>query len=309
MSWRTDSSAELLPHFKGAAAFFGIGEPLSMERVGGHANKNYRVRTVAGSFIFKVVIEHPLEDLITEVLYLDRLAKNGFPAAQYVKTAHGDFYYRGDDGTLIVVLAELPGTAPPCDENTNFAIGQTIARLHTVEAAGLPSRYHWLRRSYLQETIEALTDQFAAERTQLTNALSCIEVFPYDHLPQSIIHGDMSPRNSLFLDGQLVAFLDWEECGMAPCILDFAVCAIFFSEDGKLVPQHYRALAKGYLSVRSFTKLELEFLPMAFNVVGLTISAWGLYQFGVRHPDPEMVKGWNYYWDMTLNPRQLPDIT
>ncbi len=47
------------------SSYFDLGSVLSQQQVGGNANENYLVTTEMGEFIFKLLLNHPLEDSAT----------------------------------------------------------------------------------------------------------------------------------------------------------------------------------------------------------------------------------------------------
>lgn len=307
MSWEKDEGLQLRDTFQDAADYFSIGSIEDTKRVGGNANKNYFITTDKGKYVFKKIIEHPIEDLQSEIAYLERLRDHNLPAAFYLSPQGlSPIYKRGDQ--TIVVLPRLEGVPPKPTPEQLQSIGSFIAKLNLIPKDGLPERNHWLRKSYLTEGI-LLIERHLPERTAPFKAvLDDLRGFKYDDLPHGIVHGDMSPENCLYKDNEAVGFLDWEEVGKAPAVLDLATCILNFCfEDDKFNSENFNNLSSGYNKIRPLSGTEIESLPDAIRYAGLTLSVWRLIQFGISHPDSEKVKGGEYYWRYGLDKLVLPE--
>lgn len=304
MAWEKDEGSKLRDDFDSTTAFFELGKVSSTKRIGGRANKNYQVITDEGRFIVKFIIEHPLGDLETELNYLARLQEHDYPAAYYLKSPDGSQIFQ-HNGNTIVALPELKGDHPDRTPELCRSIGANIANLHSIPHESLPDRNHWLKQSYMPRTLSLLEEKYPKEVAIMESELEDLKDLDYSGLPQSIIHGDMSPENCLYEGGKLVAILDWEEVGVAPSVLDIGTCVLNLCFEGnKFNPELFTKLIEGYESVRPLSKQEKDSLLTAVRYAGLTLTVWNLYQFGVLHPDEQEIK--NFYWDMGLPELQLP---
>ena len=306
MSWETDEGPKLRNTFDQAANFFEVGQIIDTKRVGGNANKNYVVTTDQGDYVFKLIIEHPRKDLEDEIQFLERLAQYNFPASYYQKSPQGNSIYESN-GDLIVSMPKLNGENPTLSPEVCAAIGQNIAKLHTIPSENLPNRNHWLRQTYLEDTISKVEKEFPDEAKKIRAEQETLKSFNYQELPMGIVHGDMSASNCLFVNNQLTAMLDWEEVGIAPVVLDLATCILNLCyQDNKLNPELYQKILESYQTVRPLSSLEKTSLASAMKYAGLTLSVWRLAQFGIHHPDPEKIKDYEDYWKMNLDTLQLP---
>lgn len=306
MSWEVDEGSKLAGTFQATAEFFGLGNVLDSRRVGGNANKNYQIITDKGDFVFKVILEHPLEDLKTEIVYLERLKESAFPATYYLPSLNGSQIFQ-HDGQVLVAMPKLNGENPTPSEDICFSVGQNIARLNTIPTHSLPQRNHWLKQDYLSRAVEKIKQHFPEKARRFEESFGFLKDFPYGELPQSIVHGDMAPVNCLYKDSQLIGFLDWEEVGLAPSILDLGTCILNFCFDrNEFKSELYKAMINGYQQVRQLTPLELKSLQASIRYAGLTLSSWRLLQFGIYHPDSGKIKDYEYYWTMNLDNLRLP---
>ncbi len=304
MTWEVDEGPKLKDAFDATANYFDIGRVISTKRVGGNANKNYKLSTDKDNFIVKFIIEHPLEDLQSEVAYLERLREHNFPAGYYINSPDNSYVFQKNDN-IIVVLPELQGQQPEVTPEICRSIGENIAKLHLIPHDSLPDRYHWLQKAYMPRVINLLRDKYPKEAETMALELETLKDFDYSGLPQSIIHGDMSPSNCLYEGEKPVAFLDWEEVGVAPAVLDIGTCILNLCfEENSFNPDLFAKLMEGYESVRPLDKQEKDSLLLAVRYAGLTLTVWNLYQFGILHPDEHKVE--NYYWNMKLPELQFP---
>jgi Ser/Thr protein kinase RdoA (MazF antagonist) len=101
----------LLKQLEAISSYFGLGTVLSQQRAGRNANENYLVTTELGMFVFKLLLNHPLEDLQQEIIYLQRLKKHAYPAAYYLSSPQGPLFYQ-DGNILAVVQRKQAGHIP-----------------------------------------------------------------------------------------------------------------------------------------------------------------------------------------------------
>lgn len=136
------------------------------------------------------------------------------------------------------------------------------------------------------ESFNALVSAFGREypelaaniRRQRYRNLRELARLHYPDLPDHPIHGDFSPRNLLFKDGQLSGVLDFDfarrdawACDLAPLLMPFE----------PLDPRLAAALFEGYQSVRPLSEAEWALLPALVRAsllwwVALLLVRWRL---------------------------------
>lgn len=308
-SIQIDRKGELPNGFQQASSHFNLGRITAFERLSGNMNKNYSVVTENGdTYIFKAPIKHPIEDLRTEVVYLDRLQEHNFPAVYYIKDGQGSSVFQYSNDT-IMVQPKLKGSQPPFTKEICSSIGKNIARLHQIPSSDLPERDHWLKESFLSRNISLIQSHLPDKAQRFQAAFNSLANFEYSRLAKTIVHGDLYETNCLYEGNDLVAILDWEETGIAPAVLDLATCVFNFCfEDDIFHPELYKTMIDGYQLMRSLDKLERESMNLALKYVGLTLASWRLVQFGIYAPNPAIAKRSEIYWDIGLDKLQLPSI-
>lgn len=299
------------------ADHFDLGRVQTFERAPG-TNQNYLVTTSVGGYLFKIIVNTTLEDVLNGLPFLQRLQEQGFAAtAYYLKTSNGQVFYHSPDCDA-VVLPRLPGSIPEPSPSVSREIGVHLVKLHLISCTGLPEKRHWLDHQYLPNALEAAIARYGAERLSETrNVFASLRAFRPETFPQALIHGDLDTSNSLFEGEHLVAFVDWQEIGVSAALMDFMQTVLGFcfvdppagSESWAVFdPDLYRALCQGYTSLRPFTSYELEHLDHALKYVALTQPVWSMLAWDQHHPGEEMVETRLLYWMFGMNTLTLPAL-
>ena len=299
------------------ADHFGPGQIHSFERAPG-SNQNFLVTTTEGDYLFKIIVNTTLEDVLNGLPFLQRLEACHFEAAAYyLQSPTGSVFYSSSDCDA-VVMRRLPGTIPELSVDVIREVGIHLAQLHLIPCDSLPEKRHWIDANYLPEAIQAAVRKYGAERLRETLAVfHSLEDFQPATFPQSIVHGDLDTTNCLFEGNRLVAFVDWQEIGISAALMDFAstmlgFCFIDQSEGSDywaiFDPELYRALFESYTSIRPFSAYELAHLETALKYVGLTQPAWSMLMWEQYHPNQEMIETNLLYWKFGLHELTLPAL-
>ncbi|GCE09856.1 phosphotransferase [Dictyobacter aurantiacus] len=294
------------------ATHFALGPIMDFERTGG-TNDNYLVSTPSGGYLFKMIVNSPLQEVLDGLPFLQRLQEYQFTAsAYYLSAPDGSQFYHSPDCDA-VVLTRLPGSMPQPSQVVSRAIGAQLARLHLIPGQNLPAKPHWLDASYLTRCLQSAVQLYGPDRLQQTlRIVHSLSDFRPETFPQSIVHGDLDTTNCLFDGDRLVAFVDWQEIGVGAAIMDFAMTVLGFcfvdAPEGSDLwacfdPELFQALFSGYQSVRLFSDYELAHLDAAFTHTGLTQPLWTMLNWEQYHPGEKMVETNLLYWKYGL-----PDI-
>jgi Ser/Thr protein kinase RdoA (MazF antagonist) len=297
------------------AEHFALGQPLHHLRAPG-TNDNYLVTTTSGEYLFKIIVNTTLEDILRGLPFLQRLEQYGFPVATYYRKApDGQVYYHSSDCDA-VVFDRLPGAMPQPSPVVSREIGIHLAQLHLIPADNLPEKPHWLDAQYLPAAIQQAVEMYGEEKLPETlKVFNSLYDFKPASFPQAIIHGDLDCSNCLFEGDRLVAFVDWQECGISAALLDFAQTILGFcfidpptGSDFWAVfdSDLYRAFYEGYTSVRSLSDVEKAHLGDALKYVGLTQPVWSMLAWQQYHPDEVMIETNLLYWKYGLDTLVLP---
>lgn len=299
------------------AEYFALGYVHNYLHTSG-TNDNYLVTTNCGNYLFKIIVNATLEDVLSGLPFLQRLEEHGFAAtAYYLKAPNGQRFYHSPDCDA-VVLSRLPGTMPEPSQAVSRQIGIHLAQLHLIPYADLPEKRHWLDASYLSEAIQTAMKMYGAEKLSETlKVFNSLQDFSAVSFPQAIIHGDLDTTNCLFERERLVAFVDWQEVGISAALIDFVqtvlgFCFIEHTTDSKygaaFDPELYCALYEGYISIRPFSTYEKAHLDDALKYVGLTQPVWSMLMWQQYHLGEEMIETTLLYWAFGLDTLILPEL-
>ena len=299
------------------AVHFAIGKIQFYERAPG-TNDNYFVSTDQGEYLFKIIVNTTLEEVLNGLPFLQRLKEYNFtPTAYYLMSPDGKPFYSSSDCDA-VVLHRLPGNMPALSPIISREIGIALAQLHMVPSDNLPAKRHWLDARYLSEAIESAIKMYGVKQLQETlNIFHSLDSFRPAAFPQSIIHGDLDPTNCLFEDERLVAFVDWQEVGVSAALMDFTSTVLGFcfvdQDEGSdywalFDSDLYRTLYEGYTSVRPFSQYEREHLNDALKYVALTQPVWSMLMWEQYHPGEKMVETDLLYWKYGVDTLTLPEF-
>ena len=289
--------------FETISSYFGLGSVLSQQRVGGNANENYLVTTEAGEFIFKFLLNYPLEVLQQEMIFLQRLKDHAYPAAYYLSPPHGPSFYQ-DQNILVVVQKKLAGHIPERSAAVNREFGLHLARLHLLPTHTLPNKRSWMNANYLPEALKVAQQTGAnQEMSRFLQAYEQVRHFQPATLRQSIIHGDATLYNCLFVGDHLSALLDWEEVTIGTSLLDLAMTVLMFCFVKRVFqPPLLTSLLDGYMQIRPLIKEEREQLEVAVKYAGLMVSTYFLLQ-SLQDRSSESAKDLQeFYWSVDFTP-------
>lgn len=300
------------------ANHFDLGQALNRRRIAHSTNQNYLVRTTSGEYLFKIIVNTTLEDVLNGLPFLQRLEQQQFGKTAYYLTApSGEVAYHSPDCDA-VVLRKLPGEIPELSPSVCHEIGISLAQLHLIPCDNLPEKRHWLDAHYLPEAIQEAVRKHGAEKLSETlKVFDSLRDFRPATLPQAIIHGDLCTVNCLFEGEQLIAFVDWQEIGIGAALIDFVSTVLGFCFIDQPAgheywaifdPDLYRALYAAYSSIRPLSAYEQAHLDNALKYVGLTQPVWSMLMWDQYHSGEEMVETNTMYWKFGLDTLTLPKL-
>jgi len=313
----TTSERTLEAKLNAIADHFGLGDVPDNQPASG-TNQNYLVTTSNGSYLFKIIVNTTLEDILSGLPFLQRLEEQRFSmTAYYLLSPSGDVAYHSPDCDA-VVLQRLPGAMPEPSVAVCRQIGMHLAQLHLIPCDNLPEKHHWLDVHYIPEMLQkALALHGEAKMSETLKIVASLKNFKPATFPQAIIHGDLDTSNCLFEGEQLVAFLDWQDVGVCASLIDFVQSALGFcfvdqpagSDYWALFDTElYRALYESYTSVQPFSEYEREHLDDALRYAGITQPVWSMAVWEQYHPGQTMIETNTLYWKYDLDKLTLPRL-
>lgn len=250
----------------------------------------FKVFADGNTYVLRIFSEsRTIDQVERDILILEFLEQNNFPAQRLIITTEGKFSINIDHRQALL-LSYVEGQHPDLNAQTMAKIGELMAKLHLLgESIHYPYQANWnvenekkvLEKELKRKDIQNLPDpegiipQIKQEFDKLPNL---------QNLPQTIIHTDMHGNNILEKDGEFI-LIDWDDAGVAAAIIDIGevlsqVC-IRFEDEEKFEGITFREdLAKPFLEsyqkIRKLTQDEKDNLinAMKFAALSYSIQYW-----------------------------------
>ena len=298
------------------AAFFGLGTVQGFERAGGHAGKNFFVETDRGLYLAKVFIsgsdaESAGAENSRQILpYMSRLSTYRFRHVPYLRSPDDEHLFT-DGACRATVQKKLDAVAPEhVTARMLTQIGEELAQLHLVPSTEISNRVTWMDAGYLQAAAATIRHTYL-ERDGMKDLVILAEKTDVDwaRLPQSILHGDMYPDNTLFRGETLAAFIDWDDVCLGASVLDFgmAVAGCCFDDDEDRFDRTlYQALYDGYQRVRPFSEQEKAALTPAVRRAGVSAAVWRFLKWNHYEVSDRPDDYYKVFWSQGLDRWEAP---
>lgn len=250
--------------------------PLWPETAGGRAalinhteNHTYRVDSPRGRFVLRVHRPgyHDRSAIGAELAWIADLRRtSGLDLPEQVGPV------REAGGRLAVLFRHIAGREPEPEEALFERLGGYAATLH-LNAGAAGARPVWdeaiLDRDGPWGDWRALGPGLAEVELYLREALAGYGK-PSHRFAQ--IHADMRMAN-LLADGERLALIDFDDCGLGWFMYDFAAAVSFIETDRRL-PRWRDAWLRGYTRVRSLGEADLAIIPAMILLRRMALLAW-----------------------------------
>lgn len=205
------------------------GEVLSVTQIaGGYSKDTWRINTSKGIQGHKRLVLRrdlpfgPGENTVTdEVDVITTLHQAGLPVPALLWQTRDCSAV----GQPFLLFPELPGeaimgdwnAAPEVREHILLNLARTMAQLHRVPVEPLlsPRQRKLSPMELVRDYVKSWQHKWQRRQVMPSTLMDSAYEWLLDNVPEdldhaSIVHGDISLRNTLIKDGQLVALLDWE---------------------------------------------------------------------------------------------------
>lgn len=291
-------SPEELAHI---VSHYTIGTPLKCETmVGGFGNSNFKLTTDEGAFLLKICDEKTTEELQLQTSLLAHLKKYEYTTPYPIlqkdgKALHLSAKYR------VMIYPFLNGGTPYPTEYVLRQIGEALAQLHKI-----PSLFELPRFPMGIAQITPFLDKVRKTQFAKHPFLKWLEselewIIPELDLPlpTGLLHGDLFLDNTLFIEDQMVAILDFEEGCHDTLLIDVAMTIIgcCYTSLNDLDERLVHCFLEAYNISRPLTEDECNTLDSYVYYAALAIAFWRFRQFNIRRPDQDSA---NSYKDMII---------
>jgi aminoglycoside phosphotransferase (APT) family kinase protein len=216
----------------------GFAGPLAVKQFkGGQSNPTYLLETPSRRYVLR---RKPPGKLLPSAHAVDRefrviraLHAQGFPVAEPViycadeSVAGTAFYVMGFVQGRVFWNPEMPGSNPAERTAVYAAMNATIARLHSLDPAGIGLSDFGRGENYVVRQVERWSKQYRASQTQQIDEMERLIEWLPAHLPPPgpvrLVHGDYRLDN-VILDAaapKVLAVLDWELSTLGDPLADF----------------------------------------------------------------------------------------
>ncbi|AJY48046.1 phosphotransferase enzyme family protein [Martelella endophytica] len=235
---------------------------------------------------------HTREQILSELAWIEALRRDGVvETPEPIPTVDGALltsFSDGDTERFAVAFTYLKGSEPDADaEGAKWygKLGEINARLHAhakmwQKPAGF-DRKVWNfdtilgERAYWGDWRAAMgltADGKAILEKVHTRLASKLAAYGEEPDRFGLVHCDMRAAN-LLVDGNRLAVIDFDDCGMSWFAYDFAA-AISFLEADPVAPTLQDAWVEGYRRVAPFSAKDEAALPMFVMLRRMQLTAW-----------------------------------
>ncbi|MEL7129775.1 MAG: homoserine kinase [Pseudomonadota bacterium] len=251
---------------------YDLGEPRAFKGIAeGVENSNFYLETTQNRYILTLFEKRvDPKDLPWFIAVTEQLAASGFPCPRPIRAKDGSAL-RTLEGRPALIVEFLTGISPRRPNTTQCReLGAALADMHRalidfpterINSLG-PAGWHalWRGRAGAAEALETgLADQINAD-------LALIDArWPRSQsLPSGVIHADLFPDNTFFIENRFTGAFDFYFACTDFLAYDIAVClnAWAFEDGAEYNYSKGAALMAGYQSQRPLGEVELDALPL-----------------------------------------------
>ncbi|KZL14063.1 homoserine kinase [Pseudovibrio sp. Ad26] len=266
---------------------FNIGNLLSYKGIAeGVENSNYLVHTETGYYILTLYEKRVNPDDLPFFLGLmQHLANNGLNCPTPLIDRDGQMLgeLAGRPAAMVTFLDGMWVRKPQlvhCAE-----LGKGMARMHLAGADFEIKRPNSLSVDGWAPLLDASRERAHEVKVglaeELTAELDELQALWPKELPNGVIHADLFSDNVFYLGKELSGLIDFYFACNDAFAYDVAICinAWCFEPDGMFNVTKARALLEGYRSVRPFSELEFDNLPLLCRGAALRFLLTRLYDW------------------------------
>ena len=273
---------------EGLTRRFGISDITAFSLMdGGSENTSYCVESSSGRYVLTLWDQKSLKhatDLANLLAYLTgqgiRTSRVVVPPKEPIVVLHDEkpvMMKRYVDGD---VTANLSG-------NLLVELGEEMARLHEISAPSyLPKSFPYGRR-YFSEVINsnlghAYIDWLSEKNSYLKKRIP-------QHLPRSLIHGDVFFDNMIVQGDQLMAIIDFEEACHYYRSFDLGMVIVGACRDRQGISfEKAGRFIRGYQQETTLQSIERESLKTFAVYAAVATSFWRFRQYHLLRPEPHL---------------------
>ena len=273
---------------EGLARRFGIDDITAFSVMGGgRENTSYCVATRSGKFVLTLWDQKSLKHATNLARLLVYLTGQGIRTSTVVVPPKEPIVILHDEKPVMLkryvdgdVTANLTG-------NLLVQLGEVMARLHEISAPSyLPKSFPY-GRSYFPEVINSNLDHAYIE--WLSEKNSYLQKRIPQHLPMTLIHGDVFFDNVIVQGDQLMAIIDFEESCHYYRSFDLGMVIIGACRDRNGISfEKAGRFIRAYEKESNVPPMERETLKTFAVYAAVATSFWRFRQYHLLRPEPQL---------------------
>ena len=248
----------------------------------GVTNTNYFIETDNSKYILTIFEQAQPKDIQFYVDLMSFLSQQKFncptPIANHAGHYLGKIQHKP---TLLVSFLNGKELKEITKENC-FHVGESLAHLHLTAKDYKVSLTNPRGLNWMNEVFQKMHHLLAEdEKNVISKELINLDQNFVNNLSSGIIHADLFPDNVFFLEGKLSGLIDFYFACHDMLSYDIAIClnAWCFERNGSFNIAKAGQIIKGYQSVRSLNKHELDALPILCRGAALRFLLTRLYDW------------------------------
>jgi len=271
---------------EGLARRFGIGDITAFSAMdGGQENTSYCVETSSARYVLTLWDQKSLKDATNLANLLIYLFDHGIRTSRVVVPPKEPIVILHDDKPVMLKRYVEGGVTANLAGNILVQLGAEMARLHEISAPSyIPQAFPYGRGRFPEVTNSNIDHVYIDWLSEKQGYLQ--ERIP-QHLPMTLIHGDVFFDNMIVQGDQLKAIIDFEEACHYYRSFDLGMAIVGACRDRQGISfKKARKLLRGYQKETTLHSIEQESLK-TFAVYAATATSFSRFrQYHLRRPEP-----------------------
>lgn len=266
----------------------------------GITNSNYFIKTTDNTQYVLTIIEQISLERFPDICNMLVNLPQAMPHPRILSTMSNSFF-ETYEGKPVIICEFIKGQSPQQPSHTQIiAVAKAMAHLHNSKQPDFrrsnPRGIAWMQNTALK----VLPQLQPNEQLLLQATLSEIQNFDFDILPHGIIHCDLFRDNTLFIDNELMAIIDFYYACYDSLLFDIAISV------NDWCFEQPELFLEAYQSIRPLTDSEVNGFTTMRRITCLRFWLSRLYDLHFPVVNAQtLVKDPNEMWDKLTRLHQL----
>ncbi len=274
--------------------YYDIGDVIKYQKMlHGFANRNYKLTTSKGSYLFRINVQQDLSSINYEMRVLRELKQIDFPTAYPIIRRDGK-YITELEVENVIIYDFIEGEIPRINAKTVKEIATVSARLNSLpnwkkfekkNTINLDDCFDLIKKFDSAKYKYPKIFEYFIEQTEF------LEKYVQNSVPYGLIHADIFPDNTIFNSDNLVAVVDFEDVCTDALIFEVGMAINGFCFiNNQLNDKLLKVFISNYNEVRRLSKMELELLPIYIQWTAHGMVSWHLQRLMECKHDSQLAR-------------------